>query len=104
MDGKTQIREKKRRKKKKKEEEREKVNEKKEKEKTHVKLLQKVEANRFQFTSSKLPPPSNPVWNQIWQRARKPKGENGGKKNKINGIKVELNAGKGFEIGGGETR
>lgn len=44
-------------KKKKKEEEREKVNEKKEKEKTHVKLLQKVEANRFQFTSSKLPPP-----------------------------------------------
>lgn len=45
-------------------------------------------------------PPPNPVWNQIWQRARKPKGENGGKKNKINGIKVELNAGKGFEIEG----
>lgn len=49
--------ERRKKKKKKKEEEREKVNEKKEKEKTHVKLLQKVEANRFQFTSSKLPPP-----------------------------------------------
>ena len=49
--------ERRKKKKKKKEEKREKVNEKKEKEKTHVKLLQKVEANRFQFTSSKLPLP-----------------------------------------------
>lgn len=45
----TQIR------KKKKKEKRKKVNKKKkEGKKTHVKLLQKVEANRFQFTSSKL--------------------------------------------------
>lgn len=59
---------------------------KKKRRKTRVKVLQKVEANRFQFTSLKLP---NPFWNQIWRPARKPNGEKGKKNNKRAGSRIK---------------
>lgn len=91
----TQIR------KKKKKEKRKKVNKKKKRRKKNSRQTV-AKSGSESFPVYKLETPPNPVWNQIWQPARRAKGENGGKKNKTR-IKVELNAGKGFEMGG-ETR
>lgn len=89
------------RKKKKKKEKRKKVNKKKKEGKKNSRQTV-AKSGSESFPVYKLETPPNPVWNQIWQPARRAKGENGGKKNKTR-IKVELNAGKGFELGG-ETR